>query len=165
MDDIRSKRTNEEKARDAAAGEDKTFAKDVGAGVAGGGLAGAAIGLAGGPVGAVVGAVIGAAAGGLAGAGIAEMVDEHVEDAYWRDSYVGQPYFTPGTNYDYYRPAYRAGWEGRVRYAGRTFEESEDKLRADYERARTEANAEWSDARLAAKAAWDRIEDMKNNAR
>ena len=114
-------------------------------------------------MGAAIGAVLGAAAGGLAGIGVDVMVDEHVEDAYWRDSYVDQPYFKPGTSYNYYQPAYRTGWEGRIRHDGRRFDEVEAELRSDYERLRTGDAADWSEGRLAAKAAWDRIEDMKNN--
>jgi len=153
--------------RDDAVAEAKrnTAGKGTGAGIAAGGVAGAAIGLAGGPVGAAVGAVIGAAAGGLAGLGIAEMVDEHVEDAHWRDSYVREPYFKPGTTYSHYAPAYRVGWEGRVRYDGRSFDESEEQLRADYERVRTEEAIDWDRGRLAARAAWDRIEDLGTTSR
>ena len=76
-----------------------------------------------------------------------------------------EPYFTPGKTYDYYAPAYRTGWEGRVRYHGKRFEDVESKLREDYDRSRSKANADWDQGRLAARAAWDRIDDITVNSR
>ena len=137
----------------------------TGVGVLSGAAAGIAIGAAGGPIGAAVGGVIGGAVGGLAGKGIAEVVNPIEEDKHWRDSYVREPYFKPGSNYDYYATGYRTGWEGRVRYDGRAFADVEPELRAEYERARTDASPEWNEGRLAAKAAWDRIDDIAVNAR
>ena len=151
--------------RDPITGAPSAHPVGTGAGAVSGGIAGAAVGMAGGPVGAAVGGVVGAVAGGLAGKGIAELVNPTKEDQYWRETYVREPYFTPGKNYDYYAPAYRTGWEGRVRYHGRKFEDVESRLREDYERARTNANADWNQGRLAARAAWERIDDMAINAR
>jgi hypothetical protein len=137
----------------------------TGVGVLTGAAAGAAIGRAAGPVGAAVGGVLGAAAGGLTGKGIAEIVNPADEEQHWRDAYVREPYFKPGQTYDYYATGYRTGWEGRVRYDGRKFQDVESELRAEYERARTDVAPDWSDGRLAAKAAWDRIDDLTINAR
>ena len=137
----------------------------TGVGVLAGAAAGAAIGMAGGPVGAAIGGVLGAAAGGLTGKAVAESVNPIEEDKYWRDAYVREPYFKPGQTYDYYAPGYRAGWEGRIRYDGRTFEEAETDLRAEYENTRTASTPDWREGRLAAKAAWDRINDLTVNAR
>src|SRR5262245_24209334 len=110
--------------RDPITGTPGAHPVGVGIGAAGGGAAaGAAIGAAGGPVGAAVGAVAGAVAGGLAGKAVAEKVNPTVEDAFWRENYNKRPYVKSGTSYDRYQPAYRYGWEGRSRYAGKRFDE------------------------------------------
>ena len=130
----------------------------TGVGAAAGGAAGAAAGTAvGGPIGTVVGAAVGAIAGGMAGKGLAEMIDPTVEEAYWRENYRNEPYYASGREFDYYAPAYRAGWEGRVKYDGRAFDEIEDDLAADYERFRGN-DMTWEEARPATRAAWDRVD-------
>ena len=70
-----------------------------------------------------VGTVIGAVVGGLAGKGAAEAVNPTAEDAYWRDAYVGEPYYNDGLGYEDYAPAYRAGYQGRAERTG-DFEEA-----------------------------------------
>ena len=169
MDDVKPRKTPDvpERAIDPASLENAPGAHPVGTGVGvlTGAAAGAAIGMAAGPVGAAVGGVIGAAAGGLAGKAVAETVNPIAEEEHWRDAYVREPYFQPGQTYDYYAPGYRTGWEGRVRFDGRTFNDVEKELRAEYDRARTESTPEWREGRLAAKAAWDRIDDLMINAR
>src|SRR5688572_30517535 len=42
--------------------------------------------------------------------------DPSAEDAYWRDNYIHRPYADQTLSYDYYRPAYRYGWESRARF-------------------------------------------------
>jgi hypothetical protein len=90
--------------------------------------------------------------------GIAEMLDPAGEEAYWRENYAAQPYYEAGYTYDDYHPAYRAGWEGRARYEGRSFQEVERELRADYERRRGASRLGWDRSREAARAAWDRFD-------
>ena len=98
----------------------------TGAGAVAGAVAGAAAGTAvGGPMGTVAGGAIGAVAGALAGRGIAEMVDPAVEDRYWREAHRDEPYYVEGREWDQYAPAYRVGYEGRVKYDGRPYEEVE----------------------------------------
>ena len=137
----------------------------TGAGAVSGGVAGAAIGMAGGPVGAIVGAAVGAVAGGLAGKGLAEAVNPTVEEAHWKDAYTREPYYEAGKSYDFYAPAYRAGWEGRARYEGRNFDEAEADLRANYECAIGNRGANWDEGRMAARAAWDRIDMIRTTSR
>jgi len=90
--------------------------------------------------------------------GIAEMLDPAGEEAYWRENYATQPYYESGYTYDDYHPAYRAGWEGRARYEGRSFQEVEGELRADYERRRGASRLAWDRSREAARAAWERFD-------
>jgi hypothetical protein len=111
-----------------------------------------------------VGAAVGAIAGGLMGKGVAEMVDPTVEDNFWRENHAREPYYTDGRNYDdFYAPAYRAGYEGRVKYDGRTFDEVEDDLATDY--ARYHGNdMNWEEVRPATRAAWDRVDRRVQDA-
>jgi hypothetical protein len=129
----------------------------VAMGAAGGAAAGAAVGAVGGPVGAAVGAAVGGLAGGLAGKGAAEAVNPTVEEAYWRDTYVERPYVETGRNYDYYRPAYRFGWESYSQYGHRSFDEMDETLAREWDARRGDCRLTWSEARAAARDAWNRV--------
>ena len=145
--------------RDPITGTPGAHPVGTGAGAASGGVAGAAVGIAvGGPVGGVVGAAVGAVAGGLAGKSAAEAVNPTAEEMFWRETYVREPYYLKGRTYEYYAPGFRAGWEGRVRYDGRTFEDAEPMLKSGYNLSKTELEPGWQDVRLAARAAWERVD-------
>ena len=80
------------------------------------------------------------------------------EELFWRETYLREPYFVKGRTYEYYAPGFRAGWEGRVRHDGRSFDEAEPALKANYELTRTELSPDWLEVRPAARAAWERVE-------
>ncbi len=150
--------------RDPLTGTPGAHPLGTGAGAASGGVAGAAIGMAvGGPVGSVVGAAIGAVAGGLSGKSAAEAVNPTAEDTYWRETYLREPYYVPGKPFEYYAPGFRAGWEGRVRYDGRTFDEAEPELAAEYLFAKSELDPPWADVKAAARAAWNRVDRSRSS--
>ena len=90
----------------------------------------------------------------------AEAFNPSVEDIYWRQAHIRQPYYRKEFTYDDYGPAYRAGWEGASRYLRRTrsFDDVECVLRSDYARIRGRSRFAWDDAKQAARAAWDRVE-------
>jgi len=147
--------------RDPITGAPGAHPVGTGVGAAGGGATGAAIGAAvGGPVGAAVGLAAGAVAGGLAGKGAAEAVNPTVEDAYWRDNYVSQPWVERTYTYDDYQPAFRSGYESYSRYrgTGKTYNEIEPELRQNWERTRGRSRLDWERAKSASRAAWDRVE-------
>ncbi len=149
--------------RDALSGTPGAHPLGTGAGAATGGVAGAAVGLAlGGPLGGVVGAAIGAVAGGLTGSSAAETVNPTAEEAFWRETFVREPYYVQGTAYEYYAPGFRAGWEGRVRHDGRTFEQAEPELKAGYLHTKSELDPDWQAVRPAAQAAWNRVELIRS---
>ncbi len=131
-------------------------------GAAGAALAGAAVGSAGGPVGTVAGVVAGGIAGAVAGKEVAESInptreyDPEEEDAYWRGNFHTRGYVEEGTNYEDYRPAYEYGWESRVLYPDRRFEDVEPDLQIGWKW--TQARMDWEQARPAVRDAWDRIE-------
>ena len=156
----------EELNRDPITGTPGAHPLGTGAGAASGGVAGAAVGMVmAGPVGSVIGAAVGAVAGGLAGKSAAEAVNPTEEERFWRETYVRQPYFVAGRTYEYYAPGFRAGWEGRVRHDGRTFNEAEADLIADYVLSKSELDPAWHDVRSAARAAWDRVEERRKSRR
>ena len=131
----------------------------TGAGAASGGVAGAAVGMVmGGPVGGVIGAAVGAVAGGLAGKSAAETVNPTAEELFWKETYVREPYYMKGRGYEYYAPGFRTGWEGRVRHDGRTFDEAEPMLKANYNVTKSELDPFWEDVSPAARAAWNRVD-------
>ena len=130
----------------------------TGVGAAGGGVAGAAIGAAAGPVGAAVGAVVGAVAGGYAGKGVAEMIDPTAENAYWRDNYRNETYVNRDLDYDQYEPAYRTGYTGYGKHAGKKWDDVENDLQRDYEQGKGSSSLTWNDAKHATKAAWHKVE-------
>jgi hypothetical protein len=145
--------------RDPLSGETGAHPLGTGAGAASGGMAGAAVGtVVGGPIGAVIGAVVGAVAGGLAGSGAAEAVNPTAEELFWRESYLREPFYVAGRNYEYYAPGFRAGWEGRVRNDGRAFDAAEGDLKISYDLGRSELDPTWLEIRPAAQAAWNRVD-------
>lgn len=145
--------------RDPITGTPGAHPLGTGAGAASGGVAGAAVGIVvAGPVGAVVGAAVGAVAGGLAGKSAAEAFNPTAEELFWRETFVRESYYVPGKPYEYYAPGFRAGWEGRVRYDGRSFEDAEPALIANYNAGRTELSPDWHEVRPAARAAWERVD-------
>ncbi len=132
------------------------------AGIVGGIAASAATGLAtgtvlGGPVGAVAGLVVGGLVGGLAGKAVGEKIDPTAEAAYWREQYRNEPYYQAGESYEVYGPAYRTGYEGRARYAGKSFEEVEMDLQKDYDSHKGESKLSWDRAKAATRSAWNRL--------
>ena len=149
----------EELNRDPLSGTPGAHPLGTGAGAASGGVAGAAVGMAaGGPVGSMIGAAVGAIAGGLSGKGVAEAVNPTAEETYWRETYIREPYYLPGKPYEYYAPAFRAGWEGRVRFDGRTFARAEPDLAVAYVCTKSEIDPSWADVRPATEAAWNRVD-------
>jgi hypothetical protein len=144
--------------RDPITGAPGAHPVGAGVGAAGGAAAGAAIGSIGGPVGAGVGLVAGGIVGGLAGKGVAEKIDPTVEDAYWREEYSNRPYVEQGARYEDYQPAYRTGYEGYTRHAGKTYDEVEADLQRDYERSKGNTSVGWEKAKYATRDAWHRVE-------
>ena len=155
--------TNEEDLnRDPLSGQTGAHPLGTGAGAASGALAGALAGMAvGGPVGSVLGATVGAVAGGLAGKSMAEAANPTAEEQFWRETYVHEPYYVAGRSYEYYAPGFRAGWEGRVRHDGRSFDEAAAELKVIYDSTKSELDPAWQDISPAARAAWNRVDQRR----
>lgn len=146
---------------------DEPGAHPVGTGVgamAGGAAAGAAAGAVAGPVGAAVGGVAGAVAGGLAGKAAAEAVNPTAEDAYWRDAYQREPYYSAGRSYDDYRPAYEMGWSTAGTAAPGGFESLEPTMAERWQARQATGGLGWNDARPAARAAYERASQRRSES-
>jgi hypothetical protein len=89
-----------------------------------------------------------------------EAVNPTVEETYWRQAHIREPYYHKDYTYNDFGPAYRTGYEaaGRYRGQGKRFAEVEPELRTEYERVKGTSRLTWERAKLAARAAWDRIE-------
>lgn len=131
----------------------------VGTGAAGGGVAGAVLGgTVGGPIGAGIGAVVGAVTGAMAGKSAAEAINPTAEHEFWRVEFKNRPYFTAGTPYEQYGPAYQYGWASYANNKGKTFVELEEQLARDWENRRGKSKLSWVHSRDAAHDAWMRAE-------
>jgi hypothetical protein len=86
------------------------------------------------------------------------------QDAYWRQ-WHGKQSFAGNRPYEDYQAGYRAGYEGYSKCQGkRTFADSENDLRQEYERNRGKSGLGWEHARQAARAAWDRLGRRRNRS-
>jgi len=145
--------------RDPISGTPGAHPIGTGAGAAPGAVAGGIAGLVvGGPVGGAIGAVVGAVAGGMAGKSAAEAFNPTAEEKFWRETYIREPYYVSGREFEYYAPGFRAGWQGRVRHDGRSFDEAEPDLMLEYNEGKSELDPSWIDMQPAARAAWARVD-------
>lgn len=156
MDEERT--DDQKKNADPLTGESGSHPVGTGAGAAGGGVTGAALGAAiGGPVGAAIGAVVGGVAGAYSGKGVAEVMNPTLEEEYWRENHATQSWADGQSSFDHYAPAYRTGYEGVMKYAGKDYHQIETDLARDYEKHDVNPAIPWDRARPAVKAAWDRL--------
>ena len=79
------------------------------------------------------------------------------EEAYWREQHGNQPYADKNRAYEDYAAAYRLGVEGVQKYGGREYDEVEQSLATDYQRAQAGSAIPWDTVRPAVRAAWDRV--------
>jgi hypothetical protein len=86
-------------------------------------------------------------------------IDPSKEDAYWQSQFDKESYRDPDSSYDDYKEAYRTGYEGYHQYQGRTFDEAESDLQANWERTKGNTQIAWDKAKNAVKAAWHRVEE------
>ena len=85
-------------------------------------------------------------------------VDPTAQDSYWRSAYASEPYYNKQYGYDDYAPAYKLGYEGRGRYAGRSYDQAESELSSDWDNFKGKSRLMWNDAKQAVRAGWHRVE-------
>jgi hypothetical protein len=76
------------------------------------------------------------------------------QDSYWRERFIEREYVDPERDYEYYRSAYRYGWESSDRHRDRSFDEVESDLKAGWDPDR--AGLEWDEARPAVRDAFEK---------
>jgi hypothetical protein len=85
------------------------------------------------------------------------------EDTYWRDNYRTRPY-AGERNYDYYRPAYRYGYDASTRYAGREWNDVESELSSGWNSYEDRGESTWDQVKDAVRDAWDKMTGRRARA-
>ncbi|MGA9421943.1 MAG: hypothetical protein WBW61_06235 [Rhodanobacteraceae bacterium] len=88
---------------------------------------------------------------------LVDAIDAAAEEAYWNKYYASRPYIKEGAVFDFYRPAYRYGWESRATYVDKSWDEVRDVLQEDWSADPANFEMSWEDAEPAARDAWERI--------
>jgi len=89
----------------------------------------------------------------------AAMHDWRVEESYWRNNYSSRPYVGTHQEFDYWRPAYRYGYESAQRFPGRLWNDVEQDLRTGWDRYehRGTIRTTWEEIKAAVRDGWDRM--------
>ena len=82
---------------------------------------------------------------------------ESEEEKHWRELHASQPYADKERPFEHYAAAYRVGAEAAQKYPGKKFEEIENEVVLDYQRAEVGSALPWDHARHAVRAAWAKI--------
>ena len=87
-----------------------------------------------------------------------ERFDWEEEDTYWSTNYRNRPYATSGSSdYEFYRPGYRYGYEAASRYQGRNWDEVESDLSRSWNTYEHRGQSTWEQVKGAVRDAWDRV--------
>jgi hypothetical protein len=84
-------------------------------------------------------------------------VDWTMEEQYWRDSYSNRPYIGSNRDFEYWRPAYRYGYESATNYPGRKWNEVESDLKTGWEKFEHRGKTTWEQIKDAVRDGWDRV--------
>lgn len=84
-------------------------------------------------------------------------LDWSEEDTYWRGNWQTRPYASADRGYDFYRPAYRYGFESASRYSGREFGDVERELSSGWERNPERGQSTWENIKDAVRDGWNRV--------
>ena len=84
-------------------------------------------------------------------------LDWTTEEAYWRTNYATRPYIGTNRDFDYWRPAYRYGYDSGVKYPGRKWDEVENDLKTGWERFEHRSKSTWEQIKDAVRDGWDRV--------
>ncbi len=133
---------------------------ETGVGAALGGAAtGASLGVVLGPPGVILGAAVGAIAGGYAGKGVGELIDPTTEDNWIREWLAGRSPLD-GVSDEAATKAYRFGLRHELEHAGKTFDEAEPALRAEWDRTRDPADPAWGEVSRYARNGFDKVREF-----
>src|SRR5207244_11825110 len=85
-------------------------------------------------------------AGDKSDQGGSSRVDPEKEAAYWREQHAKQSY-AKNYSYEEFEHAYRTGYDTFFKYPGKTFDEVEESVAADYEEAKAGSAVPWDTLR------------------
>jgi hypothetical protein len=85
------------------------------------------------------------------------MLDWTTEEDYWRKSYASRPYVGQNRDFEYWKPAYRYGYDSASRYQGRQWDEVEGDLRTGWNSYEHRGSSTWEQIKDAVRDAWDRL--------
>jgi hypothetical protein len=84
-------------------------------------------------------------------------LDWGAEETYWREQWSGRPYAVADRGFDYYRPAYRYGFESASRYRGRAWNDVEGDLQTGWGQYEHRGQRTWENVKDAVRDAWNRV--------
>ena len=84
-------------------------------------------------------------------------LDWNTEERWWRDNFSSRPYASSGRNFDYYRGAYRYGFENAGRNPNRTWDDAEPELRSGWDRYEHRGQSTWEEIKDSVRDAWHRV--------
>lgn len=90
-------------------------------------------------------------------AGVSTRSDWRTEEAYWCDNCQRRPYFESSLGYEFYRPAYRFGYESADRYWAGRWDDVETDLRDEWDRYEYRGDSTWTQIKHAVRDAWERV--------
>ena len=87
------------------------------------------------------------------------MTDWQTEEDYWRTNYASRPYTSTNRDFEYWRPAYRYGYDSAGKYSGKTWDEVEPSLRTGWDsyEHRGTAKSTWQEIKDAVRDGWNRL--------
>jgi len=94
---------------------------------------------------------------GTTGATGTTMGDWNTEEQWWRDNWSKRPYAKADRGYEFYRPAYRYGFESANRYQGRRWHEVEADVRSGWDKFEHRSKSTWEDIKDAVRDVWDHV--------
>jgi hypothetical protein len=85
------------------------------------------------------------------------MLDWKTEEEYWRTNYANRPYIRTHQEFDYWRPAYRYGYDSAMKYPGKTWNDVEMDVKSGWDRVQDRGEAAWEHVKDAVRDAWNRV--------
>jgi hypothetical protein len=85
------------------------------------------------------------------------MLDWTTEEDYWRKNYSSRPYAGQNRDFEYWKPAYRYGYDSAGRHQGRNWNDVESDLRTGWDKYEHRGTSTWEQIKDAVKDGWDRM--------
>ena len=80
-----------------------------------------------------------------------------VDEPHWQENWRSRPYATADRDFEFYRGAYRYGFESAHEHKRREWDEVEPDLRTGWDRYEHRGEGTWDHVKDAVRDAWDRV--------